>query len=82
MRLDPLHRNICGPRIREARRRALLGQIELAAALDVDFGITMSQSDISEIERQERGVKDYELRAIADVLQVSPSWLLAADDEG
>lgn len=53
-------------------------QVDLSAALDVDFGIKLSQSDISEIERGDRGVKDYELRAIAAVLDVSADELLEA----
>lgn len=53
--------NISGARIKEARERLGGGQVELAAALDVDFEIKLDQSDISEIERQVRGVKDYEL---------------------
>ncbi|MCB9460234.1 MAG: helix-turn-helix transcriptional regulator [Anaerolineaceae bacterium] len=68
--------NIVGPRIREARLLKKLDQVELAAALKVQFNIDLNQSDISEIERQFRGVKDYELDAIARVLSVSPTWLL------
>ncbi|WP_233501889.1 helix-turn-helix domain-containing protein [Acaryochloris thomasi] len=51
-------------------------QAELSAALEVDYGIYLSQSDISEIERQERGLKDYELDAISTILDVSPMFLL------
>ncbi|MGF1603661.1 MAG: XRE family transcriptional regulator [Thermosynechococcaceae cyanobacterium] len=51
-------------------------QADLSAALDVDYGIILSQSDISEIERQERGLRDYELDAIATILEVSPMLLL------
>lgn len=55
-----------------------MGQVELAAALGVDHQIKMDQSDISEIERGERGVKDYELAAIAKILDIDPADLLAS----
>jgi transcriptional regulator with XRE-family HTH domain len=72
--------NITGPRIRQARERCGWDQNELAAALEVDFQIKLDQSDISEIERQKRGVKDFELDAIARVLQVTTEWLLRGDE--
>lgn len=57
-----------------------MSQVELSAALSVDFGIQLEQSDISEIERLVRGVKDFELYAISVVLEVSPLWLLIGED--
>ena len=72
--------NITGPRIRQARERCGWDQNELAAALEVDFQIKLDQSDISEIERQKRGVKDFELDAIARVLQVTTEWLWRGDE--
>lgn len=57
-----------------------MDQVELAAALVVDFNIKLDQSDISEIERGVRGVKDFELDAIAYVLNVSPLWLLRGEE--
>ena len=73
--------NISGQRIRQARERMGWDQNELAAALQVDFQIKLDQSDISEIERQVRGVKDFELNAISRLLDVSPEWLLRGDEE-
>jgi transcriptional regulator with XRE-family HTH domain len=72
--------NISGPRIKQAREQLGWDQSELAAALFVDFQIKLEQSDISEIERQKRGVKDYELDAIARVLGVTPQWLLRGEE--
>lgn len=72
--------NISGPRIRQAREKLGWDQSDLAAALDVDFKIKLDQSDISEIERQKRGVKDFELDAIARLLQVTPEWLLRPNE--
>jgi 5-methylcytosine-specific restriction endonuclease McrA len=51
--------NISGLRIRQIRLQRGLDQVELAAALNVDYGVKLEQSDISEIERQVRCVKDY-----------------------
>jgi transcriptional regulator with XRE-family HTH domain len=71
--------NISGERIRQARLHHELAQVELAAALNVDYGIKLEQSDISEIERQVRSLKDYELDAISKVLDIDPIWLLRGD---
>jgi transcriptional regulator with XRE-family HTH domain len=73
--------NISGARIRLAREQRKIGQVELAAALKVDFRLALDQSDISEIERCARGVKDFELDAIARALGVTPNWLLRGDDD-
>jgi transcriptional regulator with XRE-family HTH domain len=73
--------NISGQRIKQARERMGWDQNELAAALQVDFQIKLNQSDISEIERQVRGVKDFELDAMSRLLDVSPEWLLRGDEE-
>lgn len=71
--------NISGERIRQARLQHELAQVELAAALNVDYGIKLEQSDISEIERQVRSLRDYELDAISKVLDIDPIWLLRGD---
>lgn len=72
--------NISGPRIKQARERIGWDQTQLAAALQVEFDIKLEQPDISEIERQKRGVKDFELDAVAHLLGVSPVWLLRGDE--
>lgn len=72
--------NISGLRIRQARLQLGLDQVELAAALNVNYGVKLEQSDISEIERQVRCVKDYELDAISRVLDIDPIWLLRGDN--
>lgn len=74
-------RNISGQRIKQAREQMGWDQNELAAALQVDFQIKLDQSDISEIERQVRGVKDFELDAFSRLLGVSPEWLLRGDEK-
>ena len=68
--------NISGQKIRQIRAERKMQQIDLSAALDVDFGLKLSQSDISEIERGKRGAKDYELQAIAKILNINIDSLL------
>jgi transcriptional regulator with XRE-family HTH domain len=75
----PHPKNISGPHIRTTRQALGLQQIELAVALSVDYGLKLEQSDISEIERQVRSVKDFELEAIARVLDIDPMFLLRGD---
>ena len=72
--------NLSGGRIKVARERLGMSQVELAAAIFVDFELQMDQSDISEIERRVRGVKDFELYAFSVILNVSPFWLLTGED--
>ncbi|HEY9849625.1 MAG TPA: helix-turn-helix transcriptional regulator [Leptolyngbyaceae cyanobacterium] len=72
--------NVSGPRIRQARENLGWDQSDLAAALQIDFNLKLDQSDISEIERQKRGVKDFELDAFSRLLGVSPVWLLRGDE--
>jgi transcriptional regulator with XRE-family HTH domain len=72
--------NISGKRIKELREKKEINQVELAAALSVDHDIKLDRSDVGEIERGVRGVKDYELNALAKVLDVDPTWLLRGDE--
>jgi transcriptional regulator with XRE-family HTH domain len=74
-----IKQNICGKRIKLARINKEMDQVELTAALSVDCGVEISQSSISEIERGERGVRDFEAVALAQVLEVSLEWLLLGD---
>lgn len=72
--------NISGFRIKAQREKKGLNQVDLAAALKIDYQVTLDQSDISEIERGARGVRDFELDAIAKILDVNPTWLLRGDE--
>ncbi len=71
--------NLSGRRIKSRRKELNMGQVELAAAMKVDFDIVIDQSDISEIERDVRGIKDFELDAIARILDISLVWLLRGE---
>lgn len=71
--------NISGKNIKLLRVKHGWGQIELTAALNVDHGIKIEQSDLSEVERGIRRVPDYELKAFADVLGVTTDQLLEGE---
>lgn len=68
-------RNICGDRIREARQRARLSQSDLCRALQL-AGVTVERDVISWIENGSRFVADFEVVAVAEILDVSVDWLL------
>lgn len=71
--------NTCGPRIKLARIERGLNQLELATALIEDYGLRVDQNSISLLEKKLRFLKDYELIALADVLDKSPMWFLYGD---
>lgn len=68
-------KNICGKRIRQARKALRLSQSELAAQLQIR-NVILERDTISRIEIGDRFVADFELRAIAEVLKVDIAWLL------
>ena len=68
-------KNICGDRVHEARCKKRLTQSDLAARLQV-AGINLERDSVSRIEIGTRFVADYELRALAKVLDVTLEWLL------
>lgn len=73
-------RNITGKRIKLARISRDMKQVDLCAALEVDKGIKISQTTLSEIEKGSRTVKDSDLIVFAEVLDISPMWLLFGDE--
>lgn len=70
--------NICGNRIKEARKRKHMSQTELAAKMQLE-GIQMAQDSISRIEIGTRFVPDYELLLYSKILSVSVAWLLGME---
>ncbi len=74
-------KNVIGARLKNIRTQHEMSQVELAAALEVEHDVKLDRSDISEIERGQRGVKDFELDAFAKVLDVTPAWLLRGGEE-
>ncbi len=71
-------KNICGKRIKEARKRAGLTQDNLAARLQLE-GVILERDSVSRIEIGTRFVADYELLAICKILNVSPAYLLGLE---
>ena len=71
--------NLCGDRIRIARKKRKMSQSELAAKMQLE-GIQMAQDSISRIEIGTRFVPDYELPLYARILGVSVEWLLGMSD--
>lgn len=72
------NRNMIGARVTEARIKLELKQTELLSKLqtaDVDISIPA----LSLLEGQKRPVSDFELNAIADVLNVSVDWLMGRE---
>lgn len=68
-------KNIVGARVEQQRKSIGMKQKDLLAQLQIK-GIDLNSSGLSKLEGQLRGVTDYELKAIAEVLDVSVNWLL------
>lgn len=71
-------KNICGARVKEARKRLGLSQIDLAARLQVE-GVVIERDSVSRIEIGTRFVADYEFVILARVLGVSVTYLLGIE---
>ncbi|MEG0940891.1 MAG: helix-turn-helix transcriptional regulator [Oscillospiraceae bacterium] len=72
---DGKSKNIIGSKVRQLRTEKGLTQKALAAKLQL-AGFEFSDLTILRIENGTRFVPDYELRALAQTLQVSYSYLL------
>lgn len=73
-------KNLCGNKVKQARRNLGITQAELAARLQVE-GITIERDSVSRIEIGTRFVADFEIVALAKVLKVGVEWLLSEDKE-
>jgi hypothetical protein len=73
----PRRKNIIGRRLAEARRgcKPALTQDALSGRL-ARLGIQLDRAAISKIESNQRHVLDYEVKALAEVLDVGVIWLL------
>ena len=71
-------KNICGLKVREARKMLGLSQDDLAAKLQVN-GVVIERNSVSRIESGTRFVADYELLVLSKVLNVSLKFLLGAE---
>ena len=71
-------KNICGQRVKEARKNMKLSQEELAAKLQV-AGVNIERDSVSRIEIGTRFVADYELLVLCKILGVTPTYLLGLE---
>lgn len=71
-------KNICGPRVKEARKKCKLSQENLAAKLQLE-GVIIERDSVSRIEIGTRFVADYELAALSKILHVTPGYLLGME---
>ena len=68
-------KNICGKRVKEARKKLKLSQENLAAKLQIE-GVIIERDSVTRIEIGTRFVADYELVALCKILNVSAEYLL------
>ncbi len=68
-------KNIIGAKVEYQRKSIGMKQKDLLAQLQIR-GVDLNSSGLSKLEGQLRGVADFELKAIAEVLGVSVNWLL------
>ena len=73
-----LEDQIAGARVEQRRKAIGMKQKDLLTQLQVR-GVDLNASGLSKLEGQLRGVADFELKAIAEVLGVSVNWLLDID---
>ena len=71
-------KNICGAKVREARKKLGLTQDDLAAKLQVS-GVVLERNSISRIESGVRFIADFELLALSKILNVTPGYLLGIE---
>ena len=69
------NKNICGEKVKEARKKLKLSQEALAAKLQVE-GVNVERDSVSRIEIGTRFVADYELLVLCKILNVTPEYLL------
>ena len=71
-------KNLCGQRVKEARKKCKLSQENLAAKLQLQ-GVIIERDSISRIEIGTRFVADYEIVALCKILHVTPAYLLGME---
>lgn len=71
-----MRRNIIGKRVKTIRKKKKLTQDELTARIQIK-GINIDRPMLSRIETDSREVYDFEVKAIAEALEVSIEELFA-----
>ena len=72
-------RNTSGDTIKKLRKAQKLSQQDLAARLQV-AGISIERDSISRIENGSRFISDFELKAIAQILETTVNYLVDFDE--
>ena len=72
-------RNISGDTIKRLRKARKLSQQDLAARLQV-AGISLERDSISRIENGSRFISDFELKAMAQILETTVNYLVDFDE--
>ena len=76
IRKQPLgDRNICGKKVEARRKEIDMKQKDLLTQLQIR-GVDLNASGLSKLEGQLRSVSDFEIVALAEVLNTNVSWLL------
>ncbi|MDO3383306.1 helix-turn-helix domain-containing protein [Gilvimarinus algae] len=70
-----MERQLLGERLRIARARQRMSQLDLVIALE-ERGLTLTQSTIGKIERGERNLYVHQLVALAETLDISLDWAI------
>lgn len=71
-------KNICGERVKAARKKLNLSQEDLAAKLQLE-GVIIERDSVSRIEIGTRFVADYEILILSKILKVAPEYLLGIE---
>jgi hypothetical protein len=84
LRLRTGQRNVIAERLIAARHAQTppWTQERLCIELELRAHLTLEQATVGKIERQTRGVYDFEIIALALTLGVSSDWLLGITDSG
>lgn len=77
--MPQVSQNLVAQRVKEARGKAELTQVELSQKLG-RLGVSIDRAGVAKIETGIRGVLDFELVALAKSLGVKVTWLLGVKE--
>jgi transcriptional regulator with XRE-family HTH domain len=75
------HQNVVGDNVKKYRLERHMSQKELSEKLEM-YAVYVCRGSISRIERHERTVTDYELKALSESLKVSINQLFESNENG
>jgi transcriptional regulator with XRE-family HTH domain len=73
------HKNLCGASLKNVRKQHNVDLITLSVRLEEEYGVFISRSGLGRIEGGIRAVSDYELIAIASILEVDVTAILTGE---